>query len=236
VSGDDAPVRRLLLFDVDGTLVDVGGAGRAALRGALEEVFGEAGPLERVDFHGRTDPSIVREVLRALGCEDPWIDGRLADVWSPYLARLEEELAARDGRVRTCAGVPGLLGELARREGVTLGLVTGNVEGGARRKLAAAGVDAPFPVGAFGSDAEARDDLPPVALRRAERLGLRFRAREVWVVGDTPDDIRCGRASGLRTLAVATGRHGVDELAAHGADRVLGDLSDTEAVLEALLS
>lgn len=236
MSGGDTPVRRLLLFDVDGTLVDVGGAGRAALRGALEEVFGEAGPLERVDFHGRTDPSIVREVLRALGREDPWIDGRLADVWSPYLARLEEELVARDGRVRTCAGVPELLAELARREGVTLGLVTGNVEGGARRKLAAAGVDAPFSVGAFGSDAEARDDLPPVALRRAERLGLRFRAREVWVLGDTPDDVRCGRASGLRTLAVATGRHGVDELAAHGPDRVLGDLSDTGAVLEALLS
>lgn len=229
-------MRRLVLFDVDGTLVDVGGAGRAALRGALVEVFGRAGPIDRVDFHGRTDPSIVREVLRGLGREDAWIDARMADLWPPYLDRLELELAARNGRVGTCAGVPDLLEALAGLEGITLGLVTGNVEGGARRKLAAAGVDAPFPVGAFGSDAEARDDLPPVALRRAERLGLSFRAEEVWVVGDTPDDIRCGKVSGLRTLAVATGRHGHEELAGHAADLVLSDLSETDAVLDALLS
>ena len=216
--------------------MDSGGAGRAALRGALEAVFGDAGSIDRVQFHGRTDPSIVREALRASGRDDAWIDGRMGEVWAPYLELLDRELAARDGRVRTYAGVPALLAALAGMEGVTLGLVTGNVEGGARRKLAAAGIGALFPVGAFGSDAEARDDLPPVALRRAERLGLRFRAREVWVVGDTPDDIRCGRASGLRTLAVATGRHGREELAGHDADRVLADLADTEGVLEEILS
>lgn len=229
-------MRRLVLFDVDGTLVDVGGAGRAALREALVDVFGQAGPIERVDFHGRTDPSIVREVLRHLGRDDGWIDARMTDLWKPYLDRLERELEARDGRVGTCAGVPALLEALEAVEGVTLGLVTGNVEGGARRKLAAAGVGAAFRVGAFGSDAEARDDLPPVALRRAERLGLRFRAEEVWVVGDTPDDVRCGKASGLRTLAVATGRHDREELAEHAADVVLSDFTDTEAVLEAFLS
>lgn len=228
--------RRLILFDVDGTLVDVAGAGRAALRRALARVFGDSGPVDEVDFHGRTDPSIVREVLRALGREDAWIDRRMGDLWDPYLACLEEELALRAGRVRTYVGVEALLQGLAAEEGVTLGLVTGNVEGGARRKLAAAGLGEVFRVGAYGSDAEARDNLPPVALRRAERHGFRFGASEVWVIGDTPDDIRAGRASGFRTLAVATGRHGSGELRAHEADAVLEDFSDAAAVARLLLS
>jgi phosphoglycolate phosphatase len=229
-------VRRLVLFDVDGTLVDAGGAGRAALRRAMVHVFGEAGPIDSYDFHGRTDPSIVRGLLRALGRDDPWIDARLAEVWPPYLESLDEELAARDGRARTYPGVQELLGRLGGATGVTLGLVTGNLEQGALRKLAAAGVRTSFSVGGFGSDSEHRDDLPPVALSRAAERGLSFDPEEVWVVGDTPEDIRCGRASGLRTLAVATGRHPADVLREHGADVVLADFSDAASVAAALLS
>jgi phosphoglycolate phosphatase-like HAD superfamily hydrolase len=229
-------VRRLVLFDVDGTLVDSGGAGRAALGRAMVRVFGEAGPIDSCDFHGRTDPSIVRGLLRALGREDAWIDARMGRVWGPYLEILAEELAARNGRAHPYPGVVQLLERLAEEAGVTLGLVTGNLEEGARRKLAAAAVRAPFEVGGYGSDAEHRDELPPVALRRAAERGLRFEPREVWVVGDTPADIRCGRASGLRTLAVATGRHDPGTLREHGADVVFGDLSDVASVAETLLS
>ncbi len=229
-------MRRLVLFDVDGTLVDSGGAGRAALGRAMVRVFGEAGPIDTFDFHGRTDPSIVRGLLRAQGREDAWIDARMHEVWAPYLELLAEELAARNGRAHPYPGAAELLARLAERSGVTLGLVTGNLEEGARRKLAAAGVRAPFRVGGYGSDAERRDDLPPVALRRAAELGLRFQPADVWVVGDTPADIQCGRASGLRTLAVATGRHAAATLREHGAEVVVEDFSDVTGVAETLLS
>ncbi len=229
-------MRRLVLFDVDGTLVDAGGAGRAALRRAMERVFGQAGPIDDWDFHGQTDPSIVRGLLRALGREDAWIDAHMSEVWPPYLEILVRELRARNGRARPYPGVLDLLERLAAAPGVTLGLVTGNVEEGARRKLEAAGVRAPFPVGGFGSDAERRDDLPPFAVRRAAERGLEFAAGEVWVVGDTPHDIRCGQVSGHRTLAVATGRHPVAALSEYGADVVLADFSDVDAAAAALLS
>lgn len=230
-------MRRLLLFDVDGTLVDVAGAGRAAVGRALTEVYGEAGPVDDFSFHGKTDPAIVRGLLRAAGRDDAAIDGRMERLWSRYLVALDEELAARDGRVRACPGVPELLERLTGDGRFELALVTGNVREGAWRKLEAAGVGAPFRYGAFGSDSERRDDLPPLALRRAERrTGRAFRPGEVWVVGDTPADVRCARASGLRALAVATGRPGREELAAHRPDGLLEDLSAVDRVVELLAS
>lgn len=230
-------MRRLLLFDVDGTLVDVDGAGRAAVRTALTEVYGETGPVDDFSFHGKTDPAIVRGLLRAAGRDDASIDEGMERLWSRYLAALEEELAARDGRIRPCPGVPALLDRLVGDDRFELALVTGNVREGAWRKLEAAGVREPFRYGAFGSDAERRDDLPPLALRRAERrTGRSFRPSEVWVVGDTPADVRCARATGVRSLAVATGRPGREELAAHGPDRLLEDLSAVDRVVELLAS
>lgn len=223
---------RLLLFDVDGTLIRVDGAGREALRAAMERVYGRTGPIDDFDFHGRTDPAIVRGLLRATGLEDGSIDRGLDRLWPLYCDALERELATRRDALRVCPGVPEMLAALDARSDLLFGLLTGNVAEGARRKLAACGLDGRFPFGAFGSDSELREELPPVALERARRVsGRRWLAREALVIGDTPEDIRCARAVGARCLAVATGRHAAAELEAHGADAVLPDLTDVEAVL-----
>ena len=228
-------MRRLLLFDVDGTLVDVAGAGRAALREALEAVYGETGDIDGFDFHGRTDPGIVRGLLRPLDRQDAWIDRSLGPLWERYLEALDRELERRDGDLKPCPGVPELLSRLQADERFLSALLTGNVEGGAWRKLRACGLADAFGFGAFGSDAERREELPAIALRRArERAGVVFRAGETWIIGDTPEDIRAARAGGVRVLAVATGRHDESDLRRHAPDALLPDLADTERVLAAL--
>lgn len=224
-----------MLFDIDGTLLDTDGAGREALRAALLDVYGETGPIEGFDFHGRTDPAIVRGLLRGAGREDAWIEGRLGTLWRVYYARLDEELARRAGRVRPFPGVLDLLECLEGEREFAPGLVTGNMEPGAARKLSSAGLDGRFVFGAYGSDSERREELPPLARRRAEAwYGERFRLEEAVIVGDTPEDIRCARACGARVIAVATGRHRPEELEAHNPDELFPNLADADAVLGAL--
>lgn len=229
-------MRLALLFDVDGTLADTLGAGKAALGAAMTAVYGETGPVDTFDFHGRTDPEIVRSLLRAAGRSDTDIDHGFGELWPRYLERLDAELHALNGRAVTLAGVLVLLDRLAADDRFACGLVTGNLEAGARLKLAAVGCADRFGFGAYGSDAEERDALPAVALARAQwRYGHRFDPSRSVVIGDTPADIRCARAAGARVLAVATGRHTEPELAAHDPDAVLPDLADTERVLEFFL-
>jgi len=224
------------MFDVDGTLADTMGAGKAALADAMAAVYGETGPVDSYDFHGRTDPEIVRGLLRATGRSDTDIDRGFGDLWPRYLQRLGAELAARRGRAVTLAGVISLLDRLAADDRFACGLVTGNLEEGARLKLGAVGCDGRFGFGGYGSDAEQRDTLPAVALDRAERrYGRAFDPGRSVVIGDTPADVRCARAAGTRVLAVATGRHTEHELASHRPDAVLPDLTDTERVLEFFL-
>lgn len=230
-------MRRLLLFDIDGTLVDTDGAGREALRRALREVFGETGPIDSFDFHGRTDPGIVRGLMRAAGRPREEVAASLRSVWSVYLEALGEELERRRraGRVTPYPGVLELLERTARDDRFALALVTGNLAAGAWKKLDAAELAHHFAFGAFGSDSARREELPPLALRRAGRqLGREYAPGQAVVIGDTPEDVRCARAAGTRAVTVATGRHGREELVEHRPDHAFEDLSDTDAVLEAL--
>lgn len=233
---EPARPRKLVLFDIDGTILWTDGAGRRAVFGALEENFGAVLPADH-RFDGKTDPQIVRELLRHGGVSDADIDARLDQVLDRYYSLLREELDGADHREHVFPGVHELLDELEGRDDVVLGLLTGNIEAGAHAKLTAVGI-APhrFVVGAFGSDHHHRPELPEIARERAERrLGHPIAGRDVVVIGDTPADVACGVGIGARAIGVATGRYSVDELRACHAAAVFADLSDTDAVVRAIL-
>jgi phosphoglycolate phosphatase-like HAD superfamily hydrolase len=226
--------RTLVLFDIDGTLLS-GGPARGAFQEALEETFGTAGPISRWEFSGKTDPQIARELLTEAGIEKARIDAGFAELWARYLGKMAERLPAAPPR--QLPGTVALLDALREERSVGIGLLTGNVLDGARLKLEWAGFGADrFAVGAYGSDHEARDELPPIAIQRATiHWGVEFRGVEVVIVGDTPRDVDCGKRSGTRTVAVATGNFDVDALAGCGADVVFEDFGPTERVVDAIL-
>ncbi len=228
---------RLVLFDVDGTLVSAHGAGSRSVREALIEVYGRTGPIDSYDFHGRTDPQIVRELMRLAGLEDEEIDAGMDRLWSLYLARLEGELEKPTTEVEVLPGVVELLDALHETQDDLVALLTGNIEPGAELKLSAADLWHRFDFGAYGSDHERRDRLPAIAVERArEATGLEFSGRSVVIIGDTPFDVHCGRALGVWAVAVATGKHSVTELEEAGADVVLDSLADTRRTLEAIVA
>ena len=227
---------KLVLFDLDGTLLSTDGAGRRAIRRALVEAFGGAGP-EQHWFDGKTDPQIVRELTRLAGVEPAIVEARMAAVLARYVECLREELGTPGHMPTALPGAPALLDALEAREGVVLGLLTGNVESGARAKLSAVGIDPDrFRVGAFGSDDGARPLLPAIAQRRARQLlGRDVPGHAIVVIGDTPADLTCGRGIGAGAVGVATGRYAAAELAELGAIAVFDDLRDTAAVVAAIL-
>jgi len=230
--------RRLVLFDIDGTILLSGGAGRRAITAALGEAVGGIDAFAGIRFDGKTDPQIVSELLAAAGDPAPHDAARVEALCSRYVALLEQELGAGISEGTTVMpGIPKLLDRLERDASVVLGRLTGNLARGAALKLASAGIDpARFPVGAFGSDSASRPDLPAVAAQRAElHFGRVPAGEEVVIIGDTPADIHCGSDLGARAVAVATGGYLLEELAACGPHAAFPDLSDTEAVLAAIL-
>ena len=229
---------KLILFDIDGTLLWSDGSGRRAMERALLEVFGKVTGPPGYRYDGKTDQQIVREVMRHNGRDDVYIDERMDKLLLRYLAGLEHELLDRSRGPHLFAGVPELLDALEARKDVTLGLLTGNLREGAALKLRAVGIGFErFKIGAFGSDHEARTDLPALAQRRArEILGLDLSGDSLVVIGDTPADIECGRSIGARAIGVATGRFSTLELTRAGAAAVLEDFKDTEASVRSILS
>lgn len=230
-------MRRLILFDIDGTLLSAQGAPRRAFHQALLEVYGTAGPIATHHFSGKTDPQIARELLRAAGLTDEAIDSGLPALWERYVRGLARELGAPDHETRVFPGVRALLQALTGHASVVVGLLTGNIAPGASLKLASARIAGDtFRFGAYGSDCEQRDGLPPVAVARARALtGVEFSGRDVVVIGDTPHDVTCGRAIGVTAVGVATGSHDGAALREAGADVVFADFADTAAVLDVLL-
>ena len=227
-------MRKLVLFDIDGTLVLTGGAGLRAMNRALEDVFGHADGLEGIPVAGRTDWAILADAVRRVGST---LDGtRLADLERRYVTNLAEEIQhPGDGRKAVMPGIREILDQLARREDVLTGLVTGNFEEGARVKLAHFDLWRYFRCGAFGGDAADRNALVPFAVERARACGLpEIDDSDVLVVGDTPHDVMCAQVAGAIAVAVATGSSSVEELRATGAEHVFADLANTRAFLKLL--
>ncbi len=232
---------KLVLFDIDGTLLGTDGAGRRAIHRALLDETGTAGPIEHYRFDGKTDPQIIGELLALAGHAGARDRACIDAVCRRYVEHLRAEL---DKPTQTTTLMPGtreLLGALESHEAAgraLVGLLTGNLASGAALKLRSAGLDpGRFRVGAYGSDSARRADLPAVAAERAAALtGRAVRGSDVIVLGDTPDDVACGRPIGARCVAVATGFYDVAALRAAGAAYVFETLADTTRVLDAIFA
>lgn len=227
----------LALFDIDGTLIRCGGAPRGAIMTAMKDVFGVWNDNKEYSFSGKTDPQIITELMQAAGVEDGKIRQGMQPVIQRYLDQLDKSLRKED--VRVLNGVWPLLSALRTHPHVQLGLLTGNVEEGARIKLMRAGLDHFFfngdGIGAFGSDAMDRRELPAIAVGRAkEVLHREFRPKDIVVIGDSPSDILCGRHLGVKSVAVATGWHTMEELKQFDPDHIFQTFEPVERVVEAI--
>ena len=221
----------LILWDIDGTILRSGKAGMKALQAALQDVFGVSGSFEGIEFAGRTDPWIIRQIFSRFGIENT--KENVASYVDGYVSSLPGILEKSGTRV--LPGVAEILGRAAEHPGVAQGLLTGNLRRGAQAKLGFHGLWDYFPIGAFADDSEVRNELGPHALRRAKlHWGLDFTAERTWVIGDTPHDISCARAFGARAVAVATGGSKASELAAFNPDAVFENLGDIEAFWRAI--
>ena len=214
---------RLVLCDIDGTLVDTGGAGLAALQRATVDVFGGEGPP--LDLRGATDGGLVRDLLAHFGEEEH--PERVETFYRVYLGHLEGALGEAAFGGRALPGVIEILTQF-RDRGATLGLLTGNIARGAALKTRHYGLDHFFSFGAYGDDHHDRNRLGPVALERAATHsgGSRFSGEATIVLGDTPRDIACGREIGAFVVCVATGAYDRDALQAEGADLVFTSFED----------
>jgi phosphoglycolate phosphatase-like HAD superfamily hydrolase len=225
---------RLFLFDVDGTLINAHGAGRLALTRAMRTVYGAAPLFEEYDPRGRTDPEIVSGVMRAAGVPDDVIHEGLDACLDTYVHNLNALIANRHP-VDVMPGIPEIVRALIAREGALVGLLTGNIERGARAKLQPTGLLPYFRIGAFGSDDADRRRLPGIARVRARAVaGHEVPFHHMVIIGDTPLDIDCARACGAVAVAVGTGFHTTAELAACSPDLLFSDFSDVNATLLAL--
>jgi phosphoglycolate phosphatase-like HAD superfamily hydrolase len=220
-------MKKLILFDIDGTLINTGGAGVCSLEKAFNELFGVKDTFKDYSMAGKTDRQIMREGLKIQGLLSG--DGDLNRLVKEYLRNLKVEI--NNPMRRFQPGIKGLLDAL-REEWFPLGLLTGNLEEGARIKLEPFGLNEYFPEGAFGSDHEDRDSLLPIAIEKFSRRGFSFSPGDCVVVGDTPRDVKCARVHGAPNIAVATGPYSKEDLIASDADVVFDTLEDIDRCME----
>jgi phosphoglycolate phosphatase-like HAD superfamily hydrolase len=224
-------LKRLYLFDIDGTLITSGGAGETSYREAVAEVCGSLAPLEGINFAGNTDTGLARSVLLAAGRE-PTREA-IMTLHDTYLGILADRIHLHQGSL--LPGIIPILDILKERSDCVLALLTGNLAAGAEVKLTHYGVWHYFDFGAYADDHHERNRLGPIAVSRAfEEHGEEFTPERIYVIGDTPRDIECGKAFGALTVAVATGKYSRNELASHHPDFLFDDFSDPEAVMAAI--
>ena len=223
--------RKLLLWDIDGTILHTGKAGETALGHAMQKLHGVNRGLQGLEIAGRTDRWIVEQLLARDGF--PRGEREIARFLDAYVEQLAEELPRRQGGLHP--GILGILEEAHRRPDLVQGLLTGNIEKGARLKLSRYGVNHYFEFGAFADDSAIRNELGPHAKRRArDRHGEEFPPERIYIIGDTPHDVACARAIGAKAIAVATGSFSRKQLEACGADAVFTDLGHPETFFQLL--
>ena len=223
--------KRILLFDIDGTLLDPHGEGLTFLENALMDVFGTAGPIESYDMAGKTDWRIISDLMQLAGVETETIESKRSQAFLVYAQHLAD--AVPPFTIQLLPGVPALIQRLQDDDGFIMGLATGNVRELVPHKLRSAGLDpAIFQFGAYGSENIDRNLLPTLALKRSERItGERAPLQSVLIIGDTPHDVACARHTGVKVMCVATGTYSLEALAACSPDYLLHDLSDTDHVM-----
>ena len=216
---------KLLLFDIDGTILNTHGAGRRAIEAALTGALGRPVDTERISFSGKTDPQILDEVMACLDLDASERAAHLPDAVEAYMTALRQHLDP--AQVTLLPGIRELVQDLHEQPDVQLALLTGNLEPMAYFKLSAVGMDGYFDFGAFGSDSPHRPDLPAIAVERAEEhTGRRFSGKDVVIIGDTEHDIACGRGIGAFSVGVCTGHYARTDLEPHLPDVLLDDLTD----------
>ncbi len=226
---------KLILFDIDGTILDVAGVGRHSMLSAVQAVFDRPIVSDGYSMSGKTDTQIVLELCERSGAERELALPMLSRVFAQYLQSLTAVLESVEPAVYP--GIRPLLQQLACRDDVVLGLLTGNVEPVAWLKLRRVSLDHHFCLGAFGEQAAERCLLPEIAVDKAHRLtGRHFTGKEVVIVGDTPNDILCGQHLGVKSVAVATGRFTAAQLAPYRADHLLEDFSNPQRAIELILA
>jgi phosphoglycolate phosphatase len=227
-------LKKLVLFDIDGTLLSVSNINRTVLANALKEVYGTEGSTGSHNFAGKMDNIIIYEVLESAGVSKATIARKFDQAKATYIEMFQAQAKASD--VMLMAGVRELLDELSVRSELMLGLLTGNFEESGRHKLRLPFIDHYFPFGAFADDANNRNALPSVAVEKAYRMtGKRFSDREIIIIGDTEHDIVCSRVLNSKSIAVATGTYSTKELKKHNPDVLLENLSQTDLVISEIL-
>jgi len=228
--------KKLILFDVDGTLILTGGVAVGLMTEVISEVAALPISWSLSDFVGNTDQNIIHTLLHRNGIGEAGIPDMVESILQKYLDRLQAELP-KDGVIKVLPGVQTLLQTLKKDQRFSLGLLTGNMLAATQIKLSVDQLFDFFPIGAFGDDALKREQLPPFAIQRAQKYyGHFFEKKDIWIIGDSVNDIRCAHSNHLKCLAVASGHTTKNELGAFHPTVLVDDLSDTNLIIKALLS
>lgn len=227
---------RLILFDIDETILHSDGVGRRAMQGALSKVFAHGVDAAGHNMSGKTDPQICHELLRTHGYEEHVIEERLPSIFNEYISLLEHEIGKAKS-YRLHRGVQALIDRLAKDSNCRLALLTGNIEVGARMKLEPFDLNKYFATGAYGSDAADRRQLPEIAHRRAvDTFSISFRKEDIVIIGDAVNDVVCAKAYDVTSLVTCTGKTSKEELVPLNPDYMFDSLEDTDQICRAIFA